>query len=312
MPDAHPRHAHPRRYLGAMVEPFIFGREVTGAELVDREEELEEVVRALSNRRRHFLIGPRRFGKTSILATAAARVRELGGVVVSVNAEEFVTEEAVAAEIVAQSAAQSGWSLSTAIVRARELFGRLRPQVSYDPLRDTWSADLNFDGGDSPTKLVSEALEGLNRLGETRKHPVALIIDEFQQLVAEGGIAAERQLRAVIQRQRYVAYVFAGSDESMMTAITSEHSRPFYRLGSKRYLGPIPRADFRAHLRSVFDRSGVDIADGAVEQILDLSRDVPYSVQRLALTCWEATRRPRPSLESMPAPAATAPRPRWP
>ena len=283
--------------MRAVTSPFVFGREVTGAELVDRTDELAELVRVLQHRRRHFLIGPRRFGKTSILVTAAKRVRELGGIVVMVNAEEFVTEAAVAAEIVAQTAKGSGLKLKTAMHRAQQLFGRLRPTMSYDPVQDTWSVKLNYDDAATQTLLVSEALEGLDRLGASVDVPVALIIDEFQALVADEGIAAERQLRAVIQRQRHVAYVFAGSDESMMTAITSDHGRPFYRLGSKRYLSAIPREDFRPHLMQAYRRAGAELTTGGAERILDLSRDVPYNVQRLGLACWEVVQRlaPRPS-----------------
>lgn len=274
-------------------DPFIFGRELTDGELVDREEELDEVVRALQNQRRHFLIGPRRFGKTSILATAARRVRELGGIVVSVNAEQFITEAAVAAEIVAQATRQSGLSLKKALRQTQVLFSSLRPAMSYDPAKDTWTAKLDFEYPDSRTRLVMEAFEGLDRLGASTERPVALIVDEFQKLVADEGVPAEHQLRAVVQRHRHVAYVFAGSDESMMIAMTSDHARPFYRLGSRRFLGTIPREDFRPHLRQVFRRAGAQLTPEAVELILDIGQDVPYNVQRLGLICWEVVQRMR-------------------
>ena len=52
-----------------MISPFLFGRELVGPELVDRREELEEIVETILGRERLFLIGPRRFGKTSSRAT---------------------------------------------------------------------------------------------------------------------------------------------------------------------------------------------------------------------------------------------------
>ena len=50
--------------------PFEYGRELDRDELVDREEELRQVTRALENGGKLFLIGPRRYGKTSLLRAA--------------------------------------------------------------------------------------------------------------------------------------------------------------------------------------------------------------------------------------------------
>ena len=41
---------------------------------------------------------------------------------------------------------------------------------------------------------------------------VAVVLDEFQQLVTAGGIKAERQIRASVQMHQNVSYLFAGSD----------------------------------------------------------------------------------------------------
>ena len=123
-------------------EPFVFGREVTDIELVDREEELAELSEVMRGGRRHFLIGPRRFGKTSLLTVAAARIRELGGPVVMVNAQQYGSEEALAAEIVAQAARESGFSLRDAPRKMMDVFARLRPMLSFDPAKDSWSVKL--------------------------------------------------------------------------------------------------------------------------------------------------------------------------
>jgi hypothetical protein len=56
--------------------PFRYGREADV--LVDRIDELARVVRVGDERGTLFLIGPRRFGKTSILRAAEARLTEAG------------------------------------------------------------------------------------------------------------------------------------------------------------------------------------------------------------------------------------------
>ena len=47
--------------------PFEFGRAMRAEAIVDREEELRRLADAVRNGERLFLIGPRRYGKTSLL-----------------------------------------------------------------------------------------------------------------------------------------------------------------------------------------------------------------------------------------------------
>ncbi len=57
--------------LGLMKNPFQFGRELAPPDLVDRQNEIATCVGTVQNRERLFLIGPRRYGKTSILKAAS-------------------------------------------------------------------------------------------------------------------------------------------------------------------------------------------------------------------------------------------------
>jgi len=57
-----------------MENPFQFGRELGSDELVDRREEMAEVMGAVRQGGKLFLVGPRRFGKTSILKAAEDRL----------------------------------------------------------------------------------------------------------------------------------------------------------------------------------------------------------------------------------------------
>ncbi len=61
---------------------------------------------------------------------------------------------------------------------------------------------------------------------------------------------------------------------------------PFYRLGSKIFLGPVPRPDFSCFLKKKFLDGGFSVADEAIASLLDLAEDVPYNVQMLAHACW--------------------------
>ena len=84
-----------------MKNPFEFGRELDAEELVDRDDEVRSVVSTVMDAGKLFLIGPRRYGKTSILHVASERATRSGALVFRYNAEAFPTLEQLAARIVA-------------------------------------------------------------------------------------------------------------------------------------------------------------------------------------------------------------------
>ena len=55
--------------------PFQIGVPVTGAELADRQTELETILKEVLAGNRLFLISPRRYGKTSLLLESRARLQ---------------------------------------------------------------------------------------------------------------------------------------------------------------------------------------------------------------------------------------------
>ena len=268
--------------------PFEYGRELSGEELVDREDELREIAATIRNRAKLFLIGPRRFGKTSLLSVShEAAVRE-GVTVLRLDAEKYETLDLLAAALLSAATASLRGGAERAMEAIRKVAAGLRPQISFDG--ESFHVTLASErtgGGDVP--LLTDALDAIERLAKESKREVAIILDEVQHIVVEHGITAERQLRSVVQQHRHVAYIFAGSSTRLLTQMTDDPNRPFYRLGSRLFLGPVPRADFRDFLVRRFRETGFRLGDEAAAGILDLAEDVPYNVQRLAHTTWELT-----------------------
>jgi hypothetical protein len=138
--------------------------------------------------------------------------------------------------------------------------------------------------------LLTDALDAVEALAAGTERDVVVILDEVQQIVVEHGEEAERRLRATVQRHRHVGYVFAGSDTRLLTAMTEDPNRPFYRLGERLFLGAVPRDDFLGFLGSSFAGSGFEASTAGCEAILELADEVPYNVQRLAHEVWEMLR----------------------
>ena len=272
-----------------MTNPFEFGRELSATEIVDRSDEVATVLRALCGRERLFVIGPRRFGKTSILRAASEQAESTGAVVFRYNAEAFPSLTAFAERFVADAAKRLAGPVKRAGERVQQAFATLRPQLSYNPHTDSFSASITAEARRHAPTLTADALTGLNALAATAKGPVAVVIDEFQRVVEDGGVSAEGQIRAAVQAHDHLGYVFAGSKTRMLAEMTGDESRPFYRLGARLFVGPVPREDFRSALARGFHDADLDISDDAVESVLDLAEDVPYNVQRLAHEVWAVT-----------------------
>jgi len=272
-----------------MHNPFEYGRELGPGELADRQTEVAEVRDALLGGAKYFLIGPRRFGKSSVHNVAAALARKRGAVVLRYNVEAFGTVDSLLAAIVADTARVLKGPVKRVGARLGELFRALRPELTYHPLDHSWSVGLEPAAVERAVPRLVEVLDGFEEAAAAAGRPVGLVLDEIQHLVA-GGVEAERQLRAAVHQHRHVGYVFAGSDTRLLAAMTSDPARPFYRLGDIRVLQEIPRPEFVAFLAAGFAVLPNRVAAGALATLLDETEDVPYNVQLLAHQCWNALR----------------------
>jgi len=280
-----------------MKNPFQFGRELAPPELVDREDEIAACVRTVQNRERLFLIGPRRYGKTSILRAASETLQRGGAIVFRYSAEAYPTIEMLVSRLVADATEKLAGGYEKANEKVRKFFARLRPEVSFSVTDRSWSATLGVvsQAPSQQTQLLVDGLGGVERLAAEASKPVGIVLDEFQHLIELGGRSAEGQLRAAVQQHASLGYIFAGSKTRMLTDMTTDASRPFYRLGERLFVGPIPRTDFQDFLHRGFAHARFKVGEGALEAILDLADEVPYNVQMLAHACWNELALARPT-----------------
>lgn len=272
-----------------MRNPFQFGRELGIGDLVDRDEEVAAIERTIQDGNKLFLVGPRRFGKTSILKTATDKLSAAGGIVLRLDAESFPTIDELVTQIVSSSAKMLGGDVRAIADQIRKVFSRIRPEMDWNGVTGDWSVKLGLDSGKrSDPVLIVDALNGFEKLAKTQPddRPVGLILDEFQRLIELGGRVLEGQIRAAIQTHRRAGYVFAGSKTRMLHDMVMDKTRPFYRLGTNLFLKEVPRPDFQHFLKSSFTRTAIGADSTAIDLIMDLAEDVPFNVQQLAHQCW--------------------------
>src|SRR5665213_2455604 len=127
----------------AMKNPFEFGRELGIGELVDRENELAEVEEVIRSGRKLFLIGPRRYGKTSILKAAEDKLQVANSVVLRLDAESYPTLEMLVNGIVAGAAKQLKSGVEQAGEQIGKFFSRLRPELDFSLSDSAWTAKVS-------------------------------------------------------------------------------------------------------------------------------------------------------------------------
>src|SRR5439155_19266329 len=189
----------------AMENPFQFGRELGAGELVDREEEIAEVARTLREGGKLFLVGPRRFGKTSVLKAAEDRLLSEGAVVLRCDAESYPSLDLLVAKLISLAANRLKGTVERTGERIRGFFAKLRPEASFSVTDHSWTVKLGVAAIEDASKhieLLVDALDGLENLAKAqpKARAVGLVIDEFQKVVELGGRMAESQIRAAIQR----------------------------------------------------------------------------------------------------------------
>ena len=164
----------------------------------------------------------------------------------------------------------------------RQGAGQTRPGVTFPTVRSARDA----------ARLAAEVFALPGRIAAARKQSMAIALDEFQAIAAFDGGSVEQALRAAVQEQRSVGYVFAGSEPSLMERMLTPR-RPFYKAGPVIRLGKIDAKLFAAFIETRFSRSGIRPEDGLGTAIVELGANVPYDVQRLAHETWDDVREAR-------------------
>ena len=223
--------------------PFEFGRELSSVELVDREQELGAVVRTMEQGGRLFLIGPRRFGKTSILRVAAEQAEAEGIVVLRYDAEAYPTLRLLAEAVVAEAAGRLTGPVERAGKKLREFFGALRPQISFNPLDNTFSASITTEATASEAALLTSVLDGLDRMAADAGRRVAVVIDEFQQVIEQGGSDRSRRRADLKSLPAYTSSSIAGDKPNHYRPVRfdqahSDHAAGSYNAGDTKRLYP--------------------------------------------------------------------------
>ena len=275
-----------------MENPFVYGEVVPAASFVDRIDELDRLVRDLSAGQKVFLISPRRYGKSSLIRQALRAVARTGAQTTEVTVSSYSSYLAFLEGYTrCLLEMQSGWDKARAWLKSA--ISSARPELRLEAgAGGTMGMSVKFAGVQTDrdiAKLATDVFALPGRLSEARKTPIVVALDEFQAINGFNGGSVEHALRAAVQHQRSVGYVFAGSEPSLMERMLGP-KRPFYKAGPVMRLEKIPPDIFSTFIESRFAKTGIKPEAGLGAAIVELAGNMPYDVQRLAHESWDDAR----------------------
>lgn len=259
------------------MNPFSYQGPVEPGRLIDRRAELDGLQRAAGDGVAVRLAAPRRFGKTSVLDAHVAAMRAVGHRAVRVDLSKVATVGDVAARV-----AEAFSALPADPRRSvKRWMARLSVSAGVPGLQVRFASSAGRPAADEARVALLELLDVPLRLHEAGGGLTVVCMDEFQDLLVADD-ALDGLVRSVIQHHGgATAYVFAGSQPSLMRALFSDHERPFYGQARPLELPRLPVGEAARDIEALLSADGLEAAS-AVDELLSFTQGHPQRTVLLA------------------------------
>jgi len=258
-----------------MENPFKFGSLVDAPYFTDRVKELEYIVQFLKSENHLILISPRRFGKSSLVRKAVLKTKRP---YLWLNMQAVLGKEDFATKLL--KALLNQYKFEKIKYYLRNF--RVVPSVNMNPMTDELTVSFQ-PSSDNGMTAIEDVMAMLQKVS-TPDNKLIVVFDEFQSIL-EIDKNMDKQLRAIMQEQTGINYIFLGSQESMMTDIFECVKSPFYHFGMLMRLSKIPYDDFKVYLMERLKQVTTS-AEQVADDILAFTGCHPYYTQELAFAVW--------------------------
>ena len=269
--------------------PFRFGALALDEAFADREAEVRALKADVRNGQDVVVFAPRRYGKSSLVWRTAQELNAARVLVAQVDLMTAPTKEKLAEKLAKAIFDNIASPLHRAAEQALAPFRGLRvePTITISPEDGSFSFSFSVGRREDEIDATLERLLQLPpELAASRRRRVALILDEFQEVV-DIDRRLPRLLRSVFQEQPDVAHVYLGSKRHMMESIFNDENEPFWRSAKQVELGVIDPEAFAPFIVERFRTSGRPVGEDVAARVLELTGGHPYGTQELCYSLWE-------------------------
>jgi AAA+ ATPase superfamily predicted ATPase len=280
-----------------MEQPFVVGKPVTGKYFIDRESELKQLLALLSGTPKGdinniILLGLRRTGKSSILLNAKKTLDKNKKIITVIfDAYGISTKErfgrTFVSKVLQAYVEKSGQHPYKERIKKLlgEKFEKLAERVSEFEVE--FAEYVRFqvklrEPKISEDELLEAALQYPEKLGKDKGVYFVIMIDEFQELL-QWDENFLKMFRRLVQAQKHVAYVLAGSAPTIMKQMVYDASSPFYKQLTEIHVGKLSSESVSSFVQKRLKSVKISIDKKALDTIFYLSHGFPDYVQRLGL-----------------------------
>lgn len=268
--------------------PFSFGSTVTGHRFINRDEERKELIIDIQNHTNLIIYGPRRYGKTSLILQILHEMQQSFAeklVWVYVDFYKVHSIEKFITLFAREFARNSGWTMEKILSFFKSVVSSVRPKISMD---EQGKPELSISFTRTEVEKTLDEILTLPQVLAQKGYTVCIVFDEFQEISRLNGDAFQKELRAIIQHQTDVSYIFCGSKQHLMQYLFNRSNRPLYNIGKMKAVGKIPDEDFIQYLYSNMQSVKASFTRQNAQKIYRTADGLPYYVQLIAYECFNA------------------------
>jgi uncharacterized protein len=257
--------------------PFPHQGPLAPDQVSGRDELARDLAERLTERRLTALLGPRRYGKTSVLKRVTADLAEVGPETVWIDLYELSS--------VADLAGALDRGLSRVTGRVRRVLDSVAGSMS---LRlGVVAVQLSKGRRDRPDPVLTlrSLLEVLVRTAA--RQDLIVVFDEFSGIANVEGAAG--LLRTELQHHyQELGIVFAGSQPSTMRTLFGDQAQPFFAQADLLEIGPLEDDAVVAIVEDGFSRTGRRTG-GTTSRLVAFAEGHPQRAMQLADALWRLT-----------------------
>lgn len=238
--------------------PFVVYGYKGGKYFCDRQEETKKIIDGLQNERNITLIAPRRIGKTGLIHHVFAQIKEQQPDVCCIYFDILATKtlEQFVQVMARNVLGRLDTTTQAALRKVQELFSSFRPTMTFDTNTGlpTFSLDIVHDQEEQSLKQIFDYI----KLSGKRCY---IAIDEFQQITKYQVTDAEALLRSFIQFVPNAYFIFAGSQQHMMSDMFLSPERPFYHAAQVITISELDERVYYSFANSFFEARGQQLPE---------------------------------------------------
>lgn len=266
-----------------MKNPFKFGTVVSDEQFCNRKNEIQTLNAAIESLNSLWLYSPRRFGKTSLVLKSFEQIHDVKCIYFDLfsirDSNDFMVKYL---NLLTKELFTMKLGVEQILKKTSSLLKNVSPNITLDSFGNP-TIGINFNSTHEEVGLTS-ILDFPEQINYNK--PICIAFDEFQE-VERIDPFLKNIMRSIFQKQNNVSYIFLGSKESLMNSIFTDLKSPFYQFGEKMTIAEIEKEELQNYIRTMFEKTRVNISENIIQNITNLSDCHPHYTQYFASVVWD-------------------------